>query len=199
VEFFGTPYFTTDTAGFAVIAAGHQTVDVQFSREYLAQPIVNASFSFEQDADLSEIEDEEVLAAMRAAQVTQAQNFLSEGISFAITNKSKFGFTIVLNKPATVDVKFSWTALAVRNASTFMSLAGQDESTAPDQGDQGNVAGDSTLGSGDSGSGEGQSGDTNNNSGTGNPPEDSSTSSGDSGGETSAEKPPLPEDPPPAP
>ncbi|QQS22955.1 hypothetical protein IPM19_00055 [bacterium] len=121
VEFFGTPYFTSDTAGFAVVKAGVQVVEVKFTREYLAQPIVNASFSFEQDADLSGL-DEATIAAMQAAQVASAQAFLAEGVTYAVTNKSKYGFTIVLNKPATTDVKFSWTALAVRNATTFMSL-----------------------------------------------------------------------------
>lgn len=148
VEFFGTPYFTSDTAGFAVVKAGVQTVEVKFSREYLAQPIVNASFSFEQDADLTGL-DEATITAMQSAQVASAQAFLAEGVTFAITNKSKYGFTIVLNKPATTDVKFSWTALAVRNASTFMSL------DAPVVENSGNVAGDFSSGSGTEGSGDG--------------------------------------------
>ena len=89
-------------------------MDVEFTRQYLAQPIVNASFSFEQDGEGSE--------ETKAANIAQARTFLGEGITFVITNKSDRGFTIVLNRPASTDVKFSWTAFAVRNATTFMSL-----------------------------------------------------------------------------
>jgi hypothetical protein len=137
VEFFGTPYFTSDTAGFAVIAPGAQSVEVVFSREYLVQPIVNASISFEQEVDLSQITDDGVRRALELAAVGEAQSFLTNGISYVITNKSNYGFTIVLNKPAPSQVKFSWTAFAVRNATTFMSLEPSSNTT-------GNVAGDST-------------------------------------------------------
>lgn len=121
VEFFGTPYFTSDTAGFAVVKAGVQSVDVVFTREYLAQPIVNASISFEQDVD-QELLDEEAREVLKNDSIAAAQTFLAEGITYVVTNKSKFGFTIVLSKPAPSDVKMSWTALAVRNATTFMSI-----------------------------------------------------------------------------
>lgn len=122
VEFFGTPYFTTDTAGFAVVQAGAQSVDVTFEREYLAQPIVNASVSFEQDTDQEGL-DEVERNALRDVAVADAQAYLVDGPSYVITNKSKFGFTIVLSKPASRDTKFSWTALAVRNATTFTSIS----------------------------------------------------------------------------
>jgi hypothetical protein len=151
VEFFGTPYFTTDTAGFAMVQTGAQTVDVTFGREYLAQPIVSASISFEQDADL-EGADEETRQALQAAAVVQAQAFLSDGVSYAVTNKSKYGFTIVLNKPAPSDVKFSWIALAVRNAQTFMSLDTGAQN--PDNGFVAGLSDGSGSGSGDSGSGD---------------------------------------------
>ncbi len=141
VEFFGTPYFTTDTAGFALVKAGVQTVDVKFTRQYLAQPIVNATYSFENDGSQSQ-----------ADQVAAAQAFLNEGVSFVVTNKSKDGFTIVLNKPATEDIRFSWTALAVHNAKTFLSdaapanqSASQPNNSPADQ-SGGSVAGDSTGG-----------------------------------------------------
>jgi Head domain of trimeric autotransporter adhesin len=121
VEFFGTPYFTADTAGFAVIKAGVQTVDVTFGHEYLAQPIVNASVSFEQDIDQANLNDA-AREVLKNDAIAATQSFLAQGISYAVTNKSKFGFTIVLSKAPTSDVKMSWTAFAVRNASTFMSL-----------------------------------------------------------------------------
>ena len=145
VEFFGTPYFTSDTAGFAVVKAGAQSVDVTFGREYLAQPIVSASISFEQDVDQTSL-SESAREELRNNAVAAAQQFLSDPTAFVITNKSKFGFTIVLNKPATQDIKLSWTALAVKNASTFMSL---DAPRFPVSPDDGSVAGENTGGSSD--------------------------------------------------
>jgi hypothetical protein len=187
VEFFGTPYFTADTAGFAVVKAGVQSVDITFTHEYLAQPIVSASISFEQDADQTTLSDAE-RAALKATAVSDAQAFLVDGISYVVTNKSKFGFTIVLNKPATRDIKMSWIALAVRNASTFMSLEGPDNPpaaavnnppttpTTPDQ-NNGSVAGDSTPVAGDGSSSDTSSaapdgGVSSTDSGSTNPPAD---------------------------
>ncbi len=141
VEFFGTPYFTADTAGFAVVQTGAQSVDVVFGREYLAQPIVSASISFEQDVDQSLL-DQEARDVLKANSVSEAQLFLNDQVSYVVTNKSKFGFTIVLNKPATRDIKLSWVALAVRNATTFMSLEGQE--VTPNDSNPGDVAGDFT-------------------------------------------------------
>ncbi len=140
VEFFGTPYFTKDTAGFAVVQTGAQTVDVVFDREYLAQPIVNASISFEQDSDQEGLVESE-RQALRDASVAEAQGYLSDPVSYVITNKSKYGFTIVLNKPAGRDIKLSWTALAVKNASTFMSLETVNDEPLANS-DNGDVAGD---------------------------------------------------------
>ena len=42
-------------------------------------------------------------------------------MKYLITNKSQKGFTIVLNKPATRELTFSWVALSVSNGSTFYS------------------------------------------------------------------------------
>jgi hypothetical protein len=121
VEFFGTPYFNADTAGFAIVKTGASSVDIMFGHEYLAQPIVSASISMEQEIDQTVL-DQATRDVLRNTAVADAQTFLADGISYVITNKSKFGFTIVLNKPATRDIKLSWTALAVRNATTFMSI-----------------------------------------------------------------------------
>ena len=104
VSFFGTPYFNTDTAGFAVIHSGDRFVDIVFEKEYLEKPIVNATISLESDNQLA---DELV--------------FTSD-IRFIVTKKSVKGFTIVLNKPAPADIIFSWTAFAVKNPRTFFSL-----------------------------------------------------------------------------
>jgi hypothetical protein len=116
VEFFGRPYFTKDTAGFAVIKQGDKSVDVTFDRDYLEQPIVNTSISLEGDE-------------------TAADNIFNNNIQFVVIKKSVHGFTIILNKAATSDVNFSWTAFAVKSAKTFSSI-----STPPDNTSGGNTA-----------------------------------------------------------
>jgi hypothetical protein len=122
VEFFGLPYFNKDTAGFALIKQGVDSVDVAFTQEYLDQPIVSATISFEQAADLSNITDEDTLNILRNDAISAAQGFLGNGVNYVVTNKSKRGFTIVLNKPAPSDIRFSWIALAVKQATTFSSI-----------------------------------------------------------------------------
>jgi hypothetical protein len=167
VEFFGTPYFTADTAGFAIIKPGAQSVDIEFSHEYLAQPMVNATISFENSAGSNDPDEQEA----KDAAIASTLNFLQAGVSYAVTNKTVKGFTIVLNKPAPEEIRFSWISLAVKNANTFSSIevdptppqsaastpppappAGDEGSPAPpaggeeDQGDQPEVT-DSTGGS----------------------------------------------------
>jgi hypothetical protein len=108
VYFIGRPYFTSDTAGFAVVNAGDSAVNVTFDRPYLEQPIVNGSISANATSTAGSLD-------------LFAQNVFNNGIQFIITNKSEQGFTIQLNKPASVDIPFSWIALAVQGAKTFSS------------------------------------------------------------------------------
>lgn len=105
VEFFGRPYFTKDTAGFAVIKAGSKEVSVVFAKEYIEQPIVNTTMTFEGEFDSDVFKDD---------------------IRFVVSNKNVKGFTIVLNKKTTQDIRFSWTALAVRNPTVSFSLLTDD-------------------------------------------------------------------------
>jgi hypothetical protein len=108
-EFFGRPYFNADTAGFAVILAGAKSVTVHFTNPYLNQPIVSADISLEsidgqteQDFGLEEA-------------------LFNAGINYLVTRKSPTEFTILLNKPAPQDIRFSWIALAVKDALTIES------------------------------------------------------------------------------
>jgi hypothetical protein len=101
--FFGRPYFNEDVAGFATIKKGQKKVEVNFSREYIDQPIVNASISLEGDSD----ED--------------IDKVLNSDIKFIVAKKTVKGFTIILSKPASSDIKFSWVSLAVNGAKTFTS------------------------------------------------------------------------------
>jgi hypothetical protein len=104
VNFFGRPYFTSDTGGMAVIKGGAKTVDIVFDREYVATPIVNASFVFgttTEDADIEAI--------------------FEKDIRFVVTNRTEKGFTIRINKNLEEDVVFNWTAIAVTDSKVFTS------------------------------------------------------------------------------
>lgn len=108
--FLGRPYFTTDTAGFAVIVKNTKSVDVVFDRPYLEQPIVNVTISFNTSTPDAVVRSNEAVQAL-----------FDQDVRFVVMNKSVNGFSIVLNKPAPEDVEFSWSALAVRSAKVFSS------------------------------------------------------------------------------
>lgn len=88
-----------DTAGIATIRKGADKVDITFTNAYEEKPVVNATFSFDEGQD-----------AMEAA-------FLQSDIKYIISSRSTKGFTIKLNKPATQDVQFSWTAIGKSQSS----------------------------------------------------------------------------------
>ncbi|MDQ5952250.1 MAG: hypothetical protein QG626_377, partial [Patescibacteria group bacterium] len=118
--FIGKPYFNEDTGGFAVIHAGASRVRVNFTEAYLEQPVVQASVTFDAvDTNGLDEATRQALAADLAA--TQAA-YLSGDIRYVITEKSETGFTIVLSQPATVDLHFSWIALAIKGAGLDESL-----------------------------------------------------------------------------
>lgn len=119
VEFSLPPLFNKDTAGFATIKEGARKVEVVFSQPYVAQPVTSASISLEDIIiPATEVEPESIQALSDA----DAQAFLDQGISYIITNKTTRGFTIRINKNAPQDIRFSWTALAVKDPGLFESL-----------------------------------------------------------------------------
>jgi hypothetical protein len=122
VDFIGRPYFTTDTGGFAVVKTGATEVAVEFSSDYLDQPIVNATISLD-DADSA-----------------NATAIFTDDVRYLVTKKSMHGFTILLNKPATSDIRFSWMALAVHNPTTVFSLITEPQNPEGNQNDgNGNI------------------------------------------------------------
>ncbi|MEK7602479.1 MAG: hypothetical protein AAB472_03265, partial [Patescibacteria group bacterium] len=108
VEFFGHPYFTTDTAGFALVKKGAREVHVAFAKEYLEKPIINIT----QVAQTGE-GDTQSAAAIQALFDTHTR--------FLVAHASTSGFTIVLDKPAEQDTTFNWMAIAVKGARTVES------------------------------------------------------------------------------
>jgi hypothetical protein len=115
--FIGRPYFNADTAGLAVIKAGEREVRIEFDEEYLSEPIVNATVTFENiedDALTTEIDESQALTTLE-------DEFLAANVRYVITRKDTKGFTILLAEDAPVDVRLSWIALAVKDARIVIS------------------------------------------------------------------------------
>jgi len=87
-----------------LIKKGAKSVDIIFDREYLEQPVVNANISVEASDFISE------------------EEIFTNNIQYLITKKTTKGFTIILNKPAPNDIRFSWIALAVKSPKVFNSI-----------------------------------------------------------------------------
>jgi hypothetical protein len=105
VRFNSTPTFNSDTAGFAVIKQGQDSVQINFSQGYVNTPVVTASIALAKTGD----------------SVTQANlenQILNGNLSYVITQRTTDGFAIRLNKPAPEDINFSWVALSVQDAKT---------------------------------------------------------------------------------
>jgi hypothetical protein len=120
--FFGRPYFTTDTAGFALVKKGEQSVDVIFDKEYLEQPIVSATITFDSDPRLENLNPETdslEIKNIKDAQIQTVKDLLNFNLEYLVMDKSKKGFTIFLKNKVTQDINFSWNALAVKSAKTF--------------------------------------------------------------------------------
>ncbi len=114
--FIGRPYFNNDTGGFALIPAGATYVDVVFEKEYLEQPVVNATVSLEElERGSDGGVDTEIIERLKEVKL------LGSDIKYIVSKKSVKGFRISLNKPLDEDLRFSWIALAVKDAKTFSS------------------------------------------------------------------------------
>lgn len=114
VRFKQAPTFSSDTAGFAIVSKGQDSIDVNFDNEYINTPIVTVSIAMDNINNPTlqkQIED----------------SILSGNISFIVSNKSTKGFTIRLNKAAPSDLQFSWVALSVQNAKTSNSNLSQSQ------------------------------------------------------------------------
>ncbi len=89
VIFKGTPTFNNNTGGYALIRTGAQEIEVKFPKAYKdAVPIVAVNIKNGQFAP------------------------------FAYKDLTKNGFKIVLDKPATTELEFAWTALQIKDPET---------------------------------------------------------------------------------
>ena len=110
-EFTVPPLFNSDTAGFAVIKAGSNRVDITFDKAYIATPVVNATMTFEKQKN-----------ADGTVTPFDTASFFSGDFKSLIVDKDENGFSIAINKNATQDIRFSWTAFAVKNPKVFESV-----------------------------------------------------------------------------
>lgn len=106
-EFNVPPLFNKNTAGYALIKQGDRRARIEFSQPYIATPVVNTSVTFETTDNVDDAE---------------ASTLFSNDVRFVIVGKDQTGFTILLNKNAPRDVRFSWNALAVKDPSIFESV-----------------------------------------------------------------------------
>ena len=123
VEFRGRAIFNSDSGGFAQLATGETEVTIAFDQEYAEQPVISASPVIDKLDQATY--DAQVLAATCEATDTleQCQTKVEDSLlgnmpTYVVTKKSTTGFTIKLSQPATQEVKFSWSAIAVSQAKT---------------------------------------------------------------------------------
>lgn len=109
-EVSGQPIFDQDTAGYAIIKKGNQSVEVQFEKKYKVTPVVTASLSVQQ------YDDPEV---RRAAE----DLLLITDMKYVVTNVTPEGFEIMMDSKAFSDIPFSWHALAVQDPNIFKKEA----------------------------------------------------------------------------
>jgi hypothetical protein len=101
----GQPTFDKDTAGYAIIGKGNQSVEVDFDQAYDSPPVVTATLSLQQykDPDVRAVAEDLLLVS---------------DVKYIITNVSKKSFEIMMDHKADSDIPFSWHALAVNDPVT---------------------------------------------------------------------------------
>ncbi|QQR60514.1 hypothetical protein IPH19_03830 [Candidatus Uhrbacteria bacterium] len=110
VEFTGPIMVNRDTAGFAVITTGMKRVRIAFDRPYLVKPVVQATVTFET------LEEEDP-----GQEELRIQSYFDQNMRYVVTRVTKEGFEIWFDKPVQQDVRFSWLALAPKNAEEVLS------------------------------------------------------------------------------
>ena len=106
-EFTLPPLFNKDTAGFALIKEGDKKVRITFDQAYATTPIVSASITFEATDNIDE---------------SSSSDLFNQNIQYIVTAKDQTGFTILINKKAPRNIRFSWIALGVRDAKIIESI-----------------------------------------------------------------------------
>ena len=82
-------------------------VTVTYEKPYIAEPSVSASLVFNSTDDITDQE---------------ASNIFDDKVESIVVNSDQNGFTILLNKNAPRDLRFSWNAFAVKDPQVFESV-----------------------------------------------------------------------------
>jgi outer membrane biosynthesis protein TonB len=85
-------------------------VRITFDRPYLVKPVVQATVTFETLEEENPGQEE-----------LRIQNYFDQNMRYVVTRVTKEGFEIWFDKPAQQDVRFSWLALAPKNAEEVLS------------------------------------------------------------------------------
>jgi hypothetical protein len=105
VAVLGRATFNKDTGGFAQIKKGSRRVNVTFEREYEQIPVITANLIWNtDDSDLKLVD-------------TNDAYFLAKP-DYVIGNVTTKGFSIITSERVVRDLRFSWSALAVKDAKT---------------------------------------------------------------------------------
>lgn len=118
--------FNADAAGMALIKKGQRFVDVVFEKEYENDPIVNVNLTIMRvtSENMPQLITEGFCAlddTIEQCQDNVSNRTLAADVRFAVVSKSKQGFMILLNTDAPMDLRYNWSAVAVKGAKTAES------------------------------------------------------------------------------
>jgi hypothetical protein len=117
MTFIGRPYLNADAGGFAVIRTGDRQADVVFDKEYLAMPTINATVTFEEVLDNPDTYEVDEALINR----NKVEAYLAHTPTYVVYNKSVRGFSILLSEPVPYNLRFSWSAQAIKDAKVVLS------------------------------------------------------------------------------
>ena len=117
----GRVTFNNDAGGSAVIKKNGTRVDVAYAKEYDLAPIVAASLTADQTI---------LPNGTKEDLKVKEQRLLTAGYSYLVSNVTTKGFTIVLNKKATEDLQFNWSAIAIKDPNQTLGLTDSVDTTA---------------------------------------------------------------------
>jgi fibronectin-binding autotransporter adhesin len=106
-EFVLPPIFNKDTAGFALIKEEDRRVRVVFDQPYVATPVITTTITFDATDNIDD---------------ATADSFFMQDVRHLVIEKDQTGFTILLNKKAPRNIRFSWVALGVKDPKIVESL-----------------------------------------------------------------------------
>jgi hypothetical protein len=118
VEFAGQVIFNEDSAGYAIVNKGENSVKVEFAKEYANVPIINASLS------VQDIKDEELRSATEDL-------ILATDVKYLITNVTTKGFEIKINNLNDWEIPFAWQAVSVKDAKTTQAQIEKKDAPEP--------------------------------------------------------------------